>query len=405
MSVTAPARPSALPRSEPDAPRVLHVVLSLNPGGAERLVIDLSRRSRPEFTPAVCCLDERGAWADELDDAGIPVFVLGREPGFHPGLGRRIAALAGQVGASVLHCHQYTPFVYGCLAKLARPSLQVVFTEHGRLAGATISSKRKLANAVLGRFPGHFFAVCQELRRFLVAEGFPPGRLGVLYNGIDPGDAAGADSRSRARHELSLGADDFVIGSVGRLDPVKDFPTLIAAFAAVAKPTRTGSGTSGLDEAARLVPEAALPQLVVIGDGPEREALRRAVSSTGIADRVRFPGARSDARALMGAFDVYVNSSTYEGVSLTIIEAMAAALPVIATRVGGTPEVVEDGSNGILVPAGDVERLTSALRELRDSPERARTLGRFGRQTVEERFRFDTMLEAYAKAYRNEVTS
>lgn len=384
----APDPTSAAPAPAPPATagrrlRVLHVVLSLNPGGAERLVIDLSLRSKDAFDVSVCCLDERGAWARELDDAGIPVHVLGREPGFHPMLGRRLARLAASARADVLHCHQYTPFVYGCAARLFRPGMHLVFTEHGRLAGATVSAKRRLANRLLGRVPGKFFAVCDELRRFLLEEGFPASKLGVLYNGIDAGAPADAASRARARAKLALPDDAFVIGSVARLDRVKDLPTLLAAFDAL----RRGA-------------DGPPPRLVLVGDGPERDALHADVAARGLDELVHFTGARTDVRELLPGFDAYVNSSTYEGVSLTIVEAMAAGLPVVATRVGGTPEVLEDGADGRLVPSGDPDAMADALRDLQRSPDAARALGDAARRTVLARFRFDHMLAAYADAYR-----
>ncbi len=359
------------------SPRILQVVLKLDPGGAERLVIDLARRLRPEFEPVVCCLDERGAWATELDDADVRVRVLGRRPGFHPGLGRSLAALAREEGCDVLHCHQYSPFVYGCLAKAFSPGLGLVFTEHGRLAGAQVSGKRRVANAVLARTPGRFFAVCEELRRFLLDEGFPSGRLEVCYNGIDPGPPASPAARAAARNLLSLPPEEFVVGSVARLDPVKDLATLLRAFSAAGR-----GGT-----------------LVLVGDGPERSTLEGAARDLGVADRVRFLGARTDVRRLLPGFDVFVNSSTYEGVSLTIIEAMAAGLPVVATRVGGTPEVVQDGANGRLVPAGGTEAMAVALQRLADDPTERAALGAGGRSTVESRFRFDDMRDTYTRAY------
>jgi glycosyltransferase involved in cell wall biosynthesis len=358
-------------------------VLKLDPGGAERLVVDLARRLRPDFEPVVCCLDERGAWARELDDAGVRVHVLGRRPGFQPGLGRRLARLAAEENCGVVHCHQYSPFVYGCLAKWFSPQLRLVFTEHGRLAGAEVSSKRRLANRVLARTPGRFFAVCHELRQFLEAEGFPAGRLEVCYNGIEPGEVASPTSRADARRRLDVPEDAFVVGSVARLDPVKDLGTLLSAFR-------------------RLAADREDARLILVGDGPERERLEASAREGGLAGRVHFLGARDDVRRLLPALDVYVNSSTYEGVSLTIVEAMATGLPVVATRVGGTPEVLEHGVNGRLVPAGGAEALGAALQELAGSDDARRRLGAAARETVERRFRFDDMRDTYARAYAGE---
>ena len=183
--------------------RVLQVALSLDPGGTERLVVELARRLPSGFESAVCCLDSPGAWGEELRREGVPVHALNRRPGFHPSLGARIAAVARDTGAGVIHCHQYSPYVYGCLAKLLRPGLRLVFTEHGRLSQAPPSPKRARVNPWLARIPGARFAVCEELRSFLIAEGFPPARIGVVYNGIDVGPPPTPSDRAEARAALA----------------------------------------------------------------------------------------------------------------------------------------------------------------------------------------------------------
>src|SRR6478752_194545 len=116
------------------SPRVLQVVLSLHPGGTERLVIELARRLHREVPMAVRCLDDEGSWASELTTEGITVQALRRPPGFVPRLGSAIADAARRHGATVVHCHHYSPFIYGSLARLWRPGMRVVYTEHGRLS-------------------------------------------------------------------------------------------------------------------------------------------------------------------------------------------------------------------------------------------------------------------------------
>ncbi len=192
-----PGPPSELQRAdtsrEPAAktagePRVLQVVLSLNPGGTERLVVDLVRRLRGEMGMAVCCLDEVGAWGTQLRAEGVPVTALARRPGFRPGLGRQIALLGSkQHGSTVIHAHQYTPFVYACFSRPWLQRVPVVFTEHGRLSDAPASAKRRLANRVLRRVPARVFAVSEDLKRFMVTEGFRAENVDVLHNGIDVG--------------------------------------------------------------------------------------------------------------------------------------------------------------------------------------------------------------------------
>jgi L-malate glycosyltransferase len=320
----------------------------------------------------------------------VPVYSLGRQPGFQPSLGWSIARLARQHHASIVHCHHYSPFVYGCVAKLWKPGLRLIFTEHGRLSDAKPSGRRRLANQVLGRLPHAVYAVSAELRQHMLGEGLPSAAVGVIYNGIEPGSVPGVAERQRVRQRLGVAEDVLVVGTIARLDPVKDLGTLIGAVA----------------EAGQRVPVV----VVVIGDGPERttlESLARSVSgSDGVRStaeargaKVVFLGQRDDAREWLAGCDVYVNSSISEGVSLTILEAMAAGLPVIATRVGGTPEVVDD-TCGLLVPARDPERMASALIELAFNQPRRQRLGVAARTRVEERFSLSRMVQEYHDVYR-----
>ena len=303
-------------RSRRDLRGVVHVVLGLHPGGTERLVVEISKRLESAFRFAVCCLDEPGLLATELTARGVPVVALHRSTGFRPSLAKRIGRFALDHGATVLHCHHYSPFVYGRLAALTHRGLRVVFTEHGRLSDAPASPKRRLVNPLLGRLPGRIYAVSDDLRRHMTAEGLPSRRIQVVHNGIDPGAVPGDADRRAARRTLGFADDAFVIGTAARLDLVKSLDTLIEAFAALPEIGRR-------------------PELCIIGDGPDRSRLEAVAMRAGACARVTFTGHRTDVRYLMPAFDVYVNSSITEGISLTILEAMAAALPVVATRVGG----------------------------------------------------------------------
>lgn len=363
---------------------MLQVVLQLDPGGTERLVLDLVTRLRHQMPMAVCCLDDEGAWASQLTDLGVPVVALHRRPGFRPALAARIAALAAALDADVLHCHHYSPFVYGRLAVCLRPGCRVIYTEHGRLSDAPPSAKRRLANRLLMAGVDDLVAVSGDLRAHLLQEGVPP-RMRVVWNGIDPGEPRSVASRDRARTLLGASAADQVLVSVARLDPVKDLATLVRATAAM---------------------QAAVPHvlLYVVGEGPELAALEQLAAAEGVGDRIRFLGHREDARALLDAADVYVNSSISEGISLTVLEAMAAGLPVVATRVGGTPEVVADGETGHLVPAREPAALAAAAAALLRDPGLAAAMGRAGRTRVEGHFTADRMVADYAAAYRRRTS-
>jgi glycosyltransferase involved in cell wall biosynthesis len=284
-------------------------------------------------------------------------------------------------GVSTLHCHQYTPFVYGALARLKRPMLRLVYTEHGRLSDAGPSTKRRVANAVLRTLPHAVTAVSADLRSHMATEGFRSESVEVVTNGIVIPPEPTSQERTAARAALGLSASEFAIGSVGRLDSVKNFDAII--------------------DASRLLELGGDPAtFVIFGEGPERDALTSRTRALGLERSVRFMGHRADVGRLLPAFDVYLNTSIFEGVSLTILEAMAARLPVIATNVGGTPEVVAE-STGVLVPARAPAAVSEAILRLRRNKELREQLGAAGRVRVCRQFDTEQMVSRYVDIYRN----
>jgi glycosyltransferase involved in cell wall biosynthesis len=362
----------------------MQLVLSLSPGGTERLVVEMCKRLADRVTPMVCCLDECGSWAAELEPLKIPVVALGRRPGFRPELGMRIARLIDEHRIDVVHCHHYSPYVYGLIASL-QTRAKLVFTEHGRVAAGAPSRKRRLVNPLLSRLPGQICAVSADLKRHMVAEGFPARRIRVIYNGIDPGARPAGTERQAAREALGIPRDAFVVGTAGRLDPVKNLTALLQALQVLRDQVKRATA-------------------VIVGDGPERAALEATAAALGVSDSVLFTGYRADVRGLMAAFDVYVNCSNYEGVSLTILEAMAAALPVVAAPVGGNPEVVVDRETGYLISA-EPRSMAGALARLAFDARLRRTLGDAGRWRVVRQFSMARMLDEYASIYLNERRS
>jgi glycosyltransferase involved in cell wall biosynthesis len=367
-------------RTNPAArrPRVLQLILSLNPGGTERLLVEIVTRLQPAIPMTVCCLDGPGDWAAEIEAVGVPVEALARSPGFRPALGARVASIARRHAATVIHAHQYSPFVYGCLSRAWRPSSQVIYTEHGRASDAPPSARRRTANRVLARLPRNVYAVSEDLKRHMVNEGFAAEDVQVIYNGINVGRVPDSEARAEARRKLGVADDTIVIGTIARLDPVKDLHTAIKGLGAVRQKTDIA--------------------FVVVGDGPERALLERTAAAQDAAAWIRWLGHRDDARQWLAGCDVFVNTSISEGISLTILEAMAAGLPVVATRVGGTPEII-DGSCGRLVPARDPAGLASALLELAGSSTLRRALGAAGRARVERQFTIEKMVHAYQHIY------
>ncbi len=359
---------------------VVHVVQNLAIGGLERVVLNLAAHvHRERFPSAIVCLGPGGPLVEQARAAGVGVSVLDQRAGFRPGtvLGLARAFRAQRVG--IVHCHNAAPLVYGAAA--ARISgTAVVYTAHGM---KTSGARQPVCLARLG-LVDEFVTVSDDARRIAIeSAGAAPERVQRIWNGVDSVAYRRADDETRARVRRSLGlpADAFVFTMVARLSAAKDHANLIRAFAAV----------SARDPRA---------DLVVVGDGELRADVEKLVNELGLADRIRLLGSRTDVADLLGAFDCFVLSSCTEGLAMTLLEAMAAGLPVVATRVGGNAEVVVDGETGLLVPARDTARLFEAMHWMLAHAGAAPTMGARGRERVLSHFSIEAMVAAYQDTYR-----
>jgi L-malate glycosyltransferase len=356
---------------------VLHV---MQVAGAEMLVAETIRRLGPRIDPVVLCLDGVGALGETMRSEGVPVVALGRKPGLDFALVRRMAREVRDRRLEILHAHQYTPFFYSALSRclIGKPP-QVFLTEHGRHYPDVVSSRRRIANQlVFSRLVDDITGVCEFSARGLAdSDGFPAGRITVIENGIDPERYhAPADPR-QAKRAIGLDPNRRHVGCVARFHPVKDHRTLLTGFAQVTTPD---------------------VDLVLAGDGPLRPDLESLARQLGVANRVIFLGVRSDVPAVLQALDVFAMTSLSEAASLTLLEAMASARPVVVTDVGGNPEIVRHGVDGLLVPRGDAVATARAIEKALH-PADASRLGASGRRRVQERFVLDRTIQRYGERY------
>ena len=368
---------------------VLQLVLSLCIGGTEKIVYDLVRRMKEAgIRPLVCCLDEIGEFGEMLrHEEGIPIESLQRKPGLDYPLFSRIADRIEDLEPDILHAHHYSPFFYGLFgALLARrrrkgPMPRLVFTEHGIEYPFRRRWKRCLLNPLLLRMADEVTTIARHTRNNLAKyENYPPDRVRVLYNGIDVGAYSGGKSREAARDFLGLSPRNQIIGVVARLDPVKNHPMLLRAFREVSD---RFPGT----------------RLMIIGEGPARTDIEALVDRMQLRSRVLFLGARRDVADIIRAMDIFALPSFSEGMSVTLLEAMAAELPVVATRVGGNDEVVVDGETGFLVPDDDARTMANRLMALLENDRLRRKMGSAGRKRVEAVFSVERMVDRYAALY------
>jgi glycosyltransferase involved in cell wall biosynthesis len=347
--------------------RVVHVTFGLDVGGLEKLLAEFARHAnRERFDLHFVSLGHAGVVAEEISAAGWPVTALGVPTGLHPGLAFRLARLLRRGRADVVHTHDDRPHLYGTLAgRLA--GARVVHTRHGQ--GIHLSRRQAALVNLAAGWVDRFVCVSSDSARLALRQGIPVRKVCTIRNGID-----------LARFAFTGPRQDGPAVIVARLSPEKDHATLLRATAL----------------AVRADPSF---RLEIAGDGPCREDLLRLAGELGLTGHVRFLGQVRDVPALLARAGLFVLSSLSEGVSLTLLEAMASGLPVVATRVGGNPEVVAGGETGLLVPPADPEGLAYALLRLWQAPGERHRQGFAGRERVERLFDVRGMVAAYERMY------
>jgi glycosyltransferase involved in cell wall biosynthesis len=359
--------------------RIALALESSGPGGAEQMVLRLaSALSKQGLEPYI--VTARPGWMTErakLDD--IPVMVMPQRYGLDPWWIPRFARWLRRERIDILHSHEFAMNVYGGAAALLARVAHVA-TIHGRHWVAD-HPRRALAYRVLQKLGMPIVAVADDLADYLsTGLGVRRNAITVIPNGIpvpDQVQATDAIARVRARQALGLPCDAPVVVAVGNLYRVKDHATLVRAVAQI--------------------PDA---HVAIAGRGEEEQPLRALARELGSESRLHLLGLRNDVHNVLAAGDLLVQPSRSEGLPLALLEAMAAGKAVIASRVGGMPEVVKDGQTGRLFPAGQADALTRILEELLGDIDARESLGAAGHAAVRDRFSIDKMVNEYIEIYR-----
>jgi glycosyltransferase involved in cell wall biosynthesis len=369
--------------------RILHLITRLPVGGAERLLVDVVRGLDPaRFESVVGCIQEKGELAAELEAAGFTVHCLERmrSKRFDWGAIGDLAHLMRSQRIDVVHSHLYHANLYGRVAALraAVPAVASVHNTYTRL-----KLHRRLINRFLSSRTARVIAVSEDVRNDLMRyDGIPAQKIAVIHNGIDVGRVHTATSRQEARRRLGIDGDEIVLGCVARLEEQKGHRFLLEALAL-------------LNAAARGAPRF---RVVLAGDGRLRGELESRAAALGVAPWTMFLGTRHDIPEILKALDICVMPSLWEGLSVAMLEAMAASLPLVISDVSGVSQVVGNNEFGIKVPVGDVKQLARTLLALADAPERRAALGAAARQRVQDRFSAQAMLASLSRLYE-EVSS
>jgi glycosyltransferase involved in cell wall biosynthesis len=360
--------------------KILHLFVSLPVGGAEDLLVSImTGLEARRFQTKAVCLGELGPVGQELRRQGYQVTALGLDVKRSPWW-RLIGAVRQELRRQqphILHTHLYHPNLYGRLASLGLGLAGVVASVHN--AYTRVKLHRCLWNFLLAGCTDRLLVgsrqVYADVRRY---DRVPTRKIVMLPYGIRMAEVVCPLSKTAAK--AALGLTGFCLGTIGRLEEQKGHRVLLAAIPA-------------------LVSQIPDLQVILVGDGRQRGALEQQARELGIAPLVHFLGTRRDLALLYRAMDVFVLPSLWEGLPLVLLKAMAAGLPVIATRVSGVEDVVQDGVNGCLVPPGDPAALAQAVLALQARPELWKPWGKAAQETIHRAYSVEAMLRKLEELY------
>ena len=366
--------------------KILHIINSLGIGGAEVQLINLIRNlDDSNFSSTVCCVASGGPLANELEKLGINVVVLGQKRKFDPRVLLPLYRFMKKEHVDIVHTHLSRANLWGRIAARLAGVPVIITTEHG--LNLWKNSIHITVNRILSEFTDQIIAVSDAGKRIRIQrERIKPKKLVTIHNCVDLRlfDKA-SDFHNDVRQEFGIGLDEPIVGFVGRLLEVKGIRYLIESIVEL---------------------KAAIPtvKLLIVGDGPLKGSLEDYAQKLELTDQVIFAGYRSDIPQVLNAMNVFVLPSLREDLPLSLIEAMAMRKPVVATNVGGNPEVVIDGETGILVPPKDATALAKAISRILLDEQLALRMGLSGRQRVENLFSADAVVARIQLIYNRFIS-
>ena len=324
----------------------MHLTYDMHIGGTEMVIKNLIEGSDHYLLDmSIFCIEQPiGPWGIDLQNKGLQITAKARQPGFDTSLIFTIRKHLKINKIDVIHCHQYTPWVYGVLAAFGTRT-KVIFTEHGRFYPDSSSWKRKLINPWLCKITDHITSISKATKLALVEfENIPENKIEVIYNGIKKLNVI-EEKVTALRHKLGISKNTKVLGTIARLDPIKNHIMMLNAFALVLK-------------------EHPNTVLIIVGDGEERTNIENKVIQLNIQDKVILPGYDPQPQHYLALMDIFLLSSLSEGTSMTLLEAMSLGKPCVVTDAGGNPEIIEHQYNGLVTANNNANEFSHALKIL-----------------------------------------
>lgn len=353
--------------------KIMHVSFSLNMGGLENVILNLcGGLNKDEFSQSVCVLSDELGLKSQFDESNIPVVSFSKKKGIDLDLVLRLKKFFRDNPADIIHTHNPTALLYGGLAAVLSGK-KIVHTEHSNLMQG--KKLMNFAESMLFRMVKGLVCDTEEVKRIVHKnQGISLDRIKVICNGVDIKKFSVDIDNSENNKEI------FTIGNVARLTLIKDQKSMIKAVQI-------------LKEKGRKV------KFIIAGDGELKKELASFASECEVTDQIKFLGERYDVVEILRTFNAYVLCSLYEGMSVSLLEAMSCSLSCIVTEVGGNVELIKDGVNGFLVPVKDPESIASCVEKLMDDSDLCKKMGQNNRRLVEEKYSLKAMCKGYEKIY------
>lgn len=368
-------------------PLVAHVMHRFDTGGLENGVVNLINHMPADaYRHAVIALTDITDFKNRIQRPDVQFFALNKQPGHVLWIYPQLYRLFRQLKPAIVHTRNLAALEATVPAWAARVPARI-HGEHGRDVGDFDGTNKKCQwiRRIYSPFVKHYIALSQDLAHYLThSVGIGAKRVTQIYNGVDTSRFHPSSQRQDIPGSPFNKAGLWLVGTAGRMQTVKNQTNLARAF------VQAINAEPRLRERLRLV---------MVGDGPLRNESLAILESAGLAELAWLPGERKDIPDVMRGLDCFVLPSLGEGISNTILEAMASGLPVIATAVGGNPELVDDARTGHLVPAADPGAIARAIIALALTPEKARAMGNAGRKRIEAQFSITAMIDSYQQIY------
>ncbi len=379
-----PCEEGEAPHRDRRKPRICQLLDGAAVAEAGTLPTLLACQFRADYHFLFVCLGDPGFPRAAMHPEELPIHVIGRRPGLDWNCSRRLERVLQREKIDLIHAHQSDAFLHGLIARLCYRNPPILLTMHERGPRDNFSPKRVVVNRMFLESRDRIVAASHAVRQALIMnEGLPPEQVDVIYNGMVPPPVTDTvrDGHS-VRQEIGVEADALLILQLARFDPWQNH-------------------TLALSTMEQVVPSFPHARLVMVGEGPEQRLIRELVRQRGLGAHVLFPGPRTDHARLLAAADLVLLTASGAGVPPVLIQALAAARPVVATRVGGVAEVVEDRICGLIASPGDYGALAEGIRRLGASPELREQFGRRGRERFETRFTGANTSLGYSQMYRS----